>query len=75
MLTTDFYWGRVVIDYRNQNKDALRHFAERYPHLKMKNGVITVDYTERFRELGTFKPLISKALFDKCKAVREGKNT
>lgn len=71
ILTSDFYWGRVVIDYRNQNKDALRHFAEHYPHLKMKNGAITVDYTERFRELGTFKPLISKTLFDKCKAIRE----
>lgn len=73
ILNNDFYWGRVVVKYRIKDRESMEHFVRRYPELKPSGKTLSVDYTERFQELGTFKPLVSRALFQKCANIREGK--
>ena len=75
MLTTEFYWGRVVVRYKKPNWEALEHLIEKHHDLKREKDSVFVDYTKKFEELGTFKPLISKKLFDKCRDIREWKKS
>lgn len=73
-LVKKFYWGKVEQTFKNLINDEREYFSKFYGD-KMKPGAksITIDYTDRIRECGTFTPLITRELFEKCEQIRNKK--
>lgn len=77
VLIKDFYWGKVVVEYRNLTRDDIDYFQDVRGLDVEGGGAISIDYSDKFFPLdgtpGAYAPLVDYQVFKRCRDIREGK--
>jgi DNA invertase Pin-like site-specific DNA recombinase len=74
ILDNPIYYWRVLVKYTNLWNEATKALQQNHPDMDIdKNWAVEIDYTHFFEQISSLPKIISKDLFDKCEAVKDGK--
>ncbi len=75
VIRKEIYYWKIVVEYKNLKREEIAYFEWFYEWLKIEWNSVVIDYTEAFKNSPTFRPLIDRDLFLKCKNLRTKKHT
>lgn len=74
ILDNPIYYWRVLVKYSKLWNEATKVLQQNHPDMDIgKNWEVEIDYTHFFEQISSLPKIISKDLFDKCEAVKDGK--